>query len=137
MALDHIHVQGKRGDLMDDVAVGIGRVHVANINLRAELLKYVSARSTSLWKQLWLLSWGAKKRRSDDIDAIAASFAPVLITSESLFKRFLWKALLAILAGTRKLYKPWDRIKEVVPAAQHKAAWECVLTAVVFPNKVE
>eukprot|EP00971_Amphidinium_carterae_P073582 1455048-Amphidinium_carterae.1 len=122
---------------MDDVAIGIGRVHVANINLRAELLKYVNARSTSLWKQLWLLSWGAKKRRADDIDAIAASFVPVLITSESLFKRFLWKALLAILAATRRLYKPWDRMKEVIPPAQHKAAWEGVLTAVVFPNKVE
>eukprot|EP00971_Amphidinium_carterae_P283811 5634853-Amphidinium_carterae.1 len=70
MALDHIHVQGKRGDLMDDAAIGLGRVHVANINLRTELLKYVNARSISLWKQLWLLAWGAKKRRADDIDAI-------------------------------------------------------------------
>eukprot|EP00971_Amphidinium_carterae_P027141 535053-Amphidinium_carterae.1 len=76
-----------------------------------------------------------KRRRSDDIDAIAASFAPNLIMSEPLFKRFLWKALLAIMAATRKLDKPWERIKEVVPSPQHKAAWEAVLTAVIFPNK--
>eukprot|EP00971_Amphidinium_carterae_P246958 4904669-Amphidinium_carterae.6 len=41
MAPDHIHVKGR--DLMDDVAVGIGRVHVSIINLRAELLKYANA----------------------------------------------------------------------------------------------
>eukprot|EP00971_Amphidinium_carterae_P263113 5220193-Amphidinium_carterae.2 len=54
-ALDQIHVRGKLGDLMDDVAVCIGRVHVKMIVLRADMLKFLNARTTSLWRQIWHL----------------------------------------------------------------------------------
>eukprot|EP00971_Amphidinium_carterae_P246957 4904669-Amphidinium_carterae.5 len=42
-----------------------------------------------------------------------------------------------MLEAVRKLDKPWRCIKEVVPRAQHGAAWEAILTAVVLPNKDE
>eukprot|EP00971_Amphidinium_carterae_P086241 1706561-Amphidinium_carterae.1 len=72
--------------------------------LRRRMLAYKSislaalrSRGSELWVQTWLLSWGSKKFRAQDVQALVSEFESVATCSRKRLEFMIWTLLKAFL----------------------------------------
>eukprot|EP00971_Amphidinium_carterae_P093342 1847084-Amphidinium_carterae.1 len=119
--------------------------------LRRRMLAYksialtaLSSRGGELWTQIWLLSWGVKKFRAQDVQALVKEFGSVAKCSHKRLEFMIWTVLKAFMKTTQELQLPvtprgetgaWETVRKYINKSQHHVAWQALLEASGLPNR--
>eukprot|EP00971_Amphidinium_carterae_P103810 2055484-Amphidinium_carterae.1 len=78
--------------LMAKIAATRARVHLRMVVVRAEVVKTCSL-SEKLWRQIWHLCFGAKKKRQEDVDELTIHVKESSLVPEARLKSTIWDTL--------------------------------------------
>eukprot|EP00971_Amphidinium_carterae_P327648 6459105-Amphidinium_carterae.2 len=121
--------------------------------LRRRMLAYksislaaLSSRGGELWTQIWLLSWGSKKFRAQDVQALVHEFGSVAKCSRKRLEFMIWTVLKAFMKTTQEMQQyvtirndtgAWETVRKYISKGQHHVAWQALLEACGLPTRAQ